>query len=184
VLPPDQYLALVLQATQGCSWNACTFCDLYRGIPFRVRTPAEFAEHLLAVGDYFGESLALRRSVFLGDANALCVTHDRLLPLLTLAGRLRSASGGVFAFVDVWTGNLASIEEYREYARLGLRRLYVGLETGDLGLLSWLGKPGRPQQAWSLVARLHAAGIAAGVIVLVGAGGDGSGGGPRGTAEV
>ncbi|HEX3053190.1 MAG TPA: hypothetical protein VHP83_21205, partial [Aggregatilineaceae bacterium] len=35
VLPPDQYLALVLQATEGCSWNRCTFCGLYRDRDFR-----------------------------------------------------------------------------------------------------------------------------------------------------
>ena len=185
VLPPDQYLAVVLQATQGCSWNACTFCDLYRGIPFRARTLGEFAEHLLAVGAFFGESLALRRSVFIGDANALCLPHDRLLPLLTLAGRLKSAAGGIYAFVDMWTGQRTSVEEYRDYARLGLRRVYVGLETGDPKLLAWLGKPGLPQHAVELVASLHAAGIAVGVIVLVGAGGDRfQAGHVRGTTEV
>jgi hypothetical protein len=172
VLPPDQYLALVLQATQGCSWNACTFCDLYRGIPFHARTVAEFAEHLVAVGTFFGDSLALRRSVFIGDANALCLPHDQLAPLLALAGRLRSAAGGLFAFVDMWTGTRTSVEEYRDYARLGLRRVYVGLETGDPGLLEWLRKPGSPGQAVDLVATLHAAEIGVGVIVLLGAGGE------------
>ena len=185
VLPPDQYLAVVVQATQGCSWNACSFCDLYRGIPFRTRTTDEFAEHLRAVSSFFGESVALRRSVFVGDANALCLSHDQLLPLLTLAGGLKSAAGGLFAFVDMWTGHRTSVEQYREYARLGLRRVYVGLETGDPKLLAWLGKPGLPQHAVELVANLHAAGIAVGVIVLLGAGGCRfQAGHARGTAEV
>jgi hypothetical protein len=172
VLPPDQYLAVVLQATQGCSWNACTFCELYRGIPFRARAPDEFAQHVADVRAYFGRSLALRRSVFIGDANALCLPHERLLPLLQLAAGLEPAAGGLFAFVDMWTGHRTSVDEYRDYARLGLRRVYVGLETGDPRLLAWLGKPGPPQHAVDLVARLHAAGIAVAVIVLLGAGGD------------
>lgn len=172
VLPPDQYLALVLQATRGCSWNACTFCDLYRDVQFHACTPSEFAAHLLAVGSYFGDSLPLRRSVFIGDANALCVAHDRLAPLLALAARLEAAAGGLYAFLDLWTGRRVSLEEYRDYARLGLRRVYLGLETGDLELLAWLNKPGSPAEAVELVAALHAAGIAVGVIVLVGAGGE------------
>jgi hypothetical protein len=49
--------------------------------------------------------------------------------------------------------------------------VYVGLETGDPALLSWLGKPGTPQDAVALVTALHEAGVAAGVILLVGAGG-------------
>jgi radical SAM superfamily enzyme YgiQ (UPF0313 family) len=48
----------------------------------------------------------------------------------------------------------------------------LGLETGDPGLLAWLEKPGSPQDAVDLVGALHEAGIAAGVIVLLGAGGE------------
>jgi hypothetical protein len=35
ILPPDQYLALVLQATHGCSHNACTFCTFYQERNYR-----------------------------------------------------------------------------------------------------------------------------------------------------
>jgi len=35
ILPPDHYLSLVLQATEGCSFNTCAFCNLYPP-PFRV----------------------------------------------------------------------------------------------------------------------------------------------------
>ena len=49
ILPPDQYLALALQATEGCSHNRCTFCDFYRGRPFRIKTPEELRAHVAAV---------------------------------------------------------------------------------------------------------------------------------------
>ena len=171
ILPPDQYLAVVVQVTEGCSWNACTFCEFYRATPFRVKTPADLSAHLGAIRDYFGPSLALRRSVFLGDANALCVGHERLLPLLEAVSR-ELAPRPLYSFLDAWTGGRKSAAEYRAYARLGLRRVYVGLETGDPELLAWLNKPGSPEQALELVSRLHEAGIAAGVIVLLGAGGE------------
>jgi radical SAM superfamily enzyme YgiQ (UPF0313 family) len=192
VLPPDQYLALVIQVTEGCSWNACTFCDLYRDTPFRVKTVAELDHHLEAVRAYFGEAIALRRSLFLADANALCLSHERLLPLLDrvasafpvapagLAPRERHAwlrgeprgVSGIHSFVDAWSGSRKDVSELRAYAARGLRRVYIGLETGDPELLSWLGKPGSPENAVELVSRLHQAGLSAGVIVLVGAGGE------------
>jgi radical SAM superfamily enzyme YgiQ (UPF0313 family) len=192
VLPPDQYLALVIQVTEGCSWNACTFCDLYRDTSFRVKTVAELDRHLEAVRAYFGEAIALRRSLFLADANALCLSHQRLLPLLDrvasafpvapadLLPRERYAwlreqprgISGVHSFVDAWSGSRKDVSELRAYAARGLRRVYVGLETGDPDLLSWLGKPGSPEDAVELVSRLHQAGLSAGVIVLVGAGGE------------
>jgi len=170
MLPPDRYLSLVLQATEGCSWNACTFCEMARGSHFRVKTQAEFEAHLAAVREYFGASIALRRSIFLGDANALCVSHARLLPLVEAAAHAFPAHA-LYAFVDIWSGHLKSTAEWAAYARLGLRCVYLGLESGDPELLAWLNKPGSPIDAVSLVHELHAAGVAVGVVVLIGAGG-------------
>jgi radical SAM superfamily enzyme YgiQ (UPF0313 family) len=171
ILPPDQYLSLVVRVTEGCSWNACTFCRLYRDVPFRWKRPDELDAHVAALRAYFGPSLALRCSVFLGDANALGLAHDRLLPLVE---RVAAGFPGapLFSFVDAWTGHRRPVSEWREYAGLGLRRVYVGLESGDPGLLAWLEKPGSPRDAVDLVGALHDAGVAAGVIVLLGAGGE------------
>ena len=171
ILPPDQYLALVVRVTEGCSWNACTFCRLYRDTPFRFKSPDELERHVEALQAYFGPSLALRRSVFLGDANALCLAHDRLLPLVEIVAS-RFPGLPLYSFLDAWTGARRPADEWRAYAALGLKRVYVGLETGDPSFLAWLEKPGSPQEAVDLVGALHEAGIAAGVIVLLGAGGE------------
>ena len=171
ILPPDQYLALVVRVTEGCSWNACTFCGLYRDVPFRARRADELERHIDALRAYLGPSLALRRTVFLGDANALCLAHSRLHPLVA-AVAARFPGAPLYSFLDAWTGSRRSPAEWRDYSGLGLKRVYVGLETGDAALLAWLGKPGSPQDAVSLVGALHEAGIAAGVIALLGAGGE------------
>ena len=77
----------------------------------------------------------------------------------------------LYSFVDAWTGRRKSVAHWRAYAGHGLKRVYVGLETGDPDLLAWLGKPGAPVGAVDLVGALHEAGVAVGVIVLLGAGG-------------
>jgi len=171
ILPPDQYLSLVVRVTEGCSWNACTFCSLYRDRPFRWKTPEELRAHLTALRAYFGESIALRRGLFLGDANALCLSQEHLLPLLQILAS-EGLPGPLASFVDAWTGHRKSTGDWRDCARLGLERVYVGLETGDPELLSWLHKPGTPDDAVNLVQGLHDAGVSAGVIVLLGAGGE------------
>jgi hypothetical protein len=89
ILPPDQYLALVLQATHGCSHNACTFCTFYRDIPFRIKTPDQFRQHVAAVLDFFGPAIAMRRSIFLADANALVAPMGRLREVLTEVSSVR-----------------------------------------------------------------------------------------------
>lgn len=63
-------------------------------------------------------------------------------------------------------------QDYFELASRGLRRVYVGLETGDQQLLKFLGKPNKPVDVIELVQDFKAGGVAVGVIVLVGAGGE------------
>ena len=170
ILPPDQYLSLVVRVTQGCSWNACSFCSFYRDIPFRWKGLDELRAHIAALRGYFGDSIALRRGLFVGDANALCLAQVHLLPLLEILAE-EFPGAPTASFVDAWTGQRRSIGEWRALAGLGLERVYVGLETGDPDLLSWLRKPGSPDDAVALVTALHEADVAVGIIVLLGAGG-------------
>jgi len=173
ILPPDQYLALVVQATEGCSFNTCTFCDLYHE-PYRVKTPDEFRAHVAAVRAFMGESLALRsRGLFLGAANALAVPMARLLPLFdVLVEELDALRLGVYAFVDGFTGRLKDSRDYRRLADTGLRRVYVGLESGHDPLLAFVRKPATAAAAVDTVRAAKEAGVPVGVIVMAGLGGD------------
>lgn len=173
ILPPDQYLAMVVQATEGCSFNTCAFCELYDR-PFRVRTTEQFAGHLADVRAYMGDSLLLRnRSVFLGAANALALPTARLLPMLQLiAGTFDGHPPPVSAFVDALSGARKSSSEYRTLAEAGLGRVYVGLESGHDPLLAFVRKPSTSGDAVQVVRAIRSAGIQVGVIVIVGLGGD------------
>ncbi len=172
ILPPDQYLSLVVQLTEGCSFNTCTFCDLYHE-PYRVKTDAEFRAHLAGALAYLGESRRLRsRGVFLGAANALAVPMARLVSCLeVLADEVDSLRRGVCAFVDGFSGQLKSTRDYRVLRDLGLRRVYVGFESGHEPLLEFVRKPGTASTAVAVVRAIKEAGIAAGVIVMTGLGG-------------
>ena len=175
ILPPDQYMALVVQTSEGCPWNRCTFCDLYRDRPYRVKSPEELREHLEAIRDFLGEGIRLRRSIFLGDANMLAVPRERLLAAFGQVSRVLAGSGGpegkFYGFTDVFGAQRHPVEELRQLGKQGLRRLYVGLETGCDNLLWLLNKPGSASEAVDAVERIHRAGIEVGVIVLLGLGG-------------
>lgn len=170
ILPPDQYQAVVLQASFGCSWNRCTFCTFYQDRPFSVRQPAEFAAHVAGVHELLGAAAAGRQSVFLADGNALVLANPKLRHVFELAG---AAFPGrpINAFVDVFSGERKSAEQWRELKGMGLRRVAIGVETGHDALLAWLNKPGSASEAAEFVARLKAAGLSVSVIIMVGAGG-------------
>jgi radical SAM superfamily enzyme YgiQ (UPF0313 family) len=175
ILPPDQYLALVLQATEGCSWNRCTFCGLYRDRAFRIHTPESFRTHCEGVRDFFGAGLSLRRGIFLADANALVIPQARLLALFEIAQHHFALPEGprpVFSFVSAFDVARKSAGEWADLRALGLRRAYIGLETGDETLLRFLSKPGSVQDAVEAVTALRAGGVSVGVILMAGIGGD------------
>jgi len=173
ILPPDRYMSIVLQVTEGCSFNTCTFCTFYKDRPFRIKSPREFRAHSAAVRDYLGAGISLRRTIFLGDANALVIPMARLLPLIDVVHQEFdvSASGGIYAFLDGFSGEKKSSEDYAVLADQGLTRVYIGLESGHDALLSFLKKPGTAADSVAAVRAMKEGGIAVGVIILLGAGG-------------
>ncbi len=174
ILPPDQYMAVVLQMTEGCSFNTCTFCDFYKGRPFRIKPPDEFLAHAQAVKAFLGDGLSLRRTIFLGDANALVIPMPRLLPLLDAVHAVYDvdALGGLYAFLDGFSGEKKTADDYLLLAARGVTRVYIGMESGSADLLAFLCKPGKPSDVLQAVIALKQAGIAVGLILLLGAGGE------------
>jgi radical SAM superfamily enzyme YgiQ (UPF0313 family) len=170
ILPPDQYLSIVLQATSGCSWNRCTFCNFYQDRPFEVRLERDFREHVERVAALLGRGADLRRSIFLADGNALTLANSRLLPMFDLAG---TAFPGrrLHGFIDLFTGERKSTDDWAELRRSGLERVCIGLESGDGELLRRLNKPGSVGAAAPFISTLKAAGLAVSIVLMVGIGG-------------
>jgi hypothetical protein len=192
ILPPDQYLALVLQATEGCSYNHCAFCGFYRDRTFRIKQLDEFKQHIRDVRSFFGGAISYRKSIFLADANALIIPHEQQLPIFDAINaefalhprgldhdalkaweaRHPIHFDGIFSFIDAFTTRRKTAGEFGALAERGLRRVYVGLESGDADLLTFLGKPNTPDDVVQLVCHLKAGGVAVGLVILAGAGGD------------
>jgi radical SAM superfamily enzyme YgiQ (UPF0313 family) len=170
ILPPDQYLAVVLQATFGCTWNRCTFCSFYQDREFSCRTIDEFEDHCTGVKEFLGDGMKLRRSIFLADGNALVLSRDRLFPIMETATSYFPGMP-VHGFVDVFSGERRTAAEWSELRELGLERVHVGLETGCDELLAWLNKPGSADESFGFVSTLKEAGLKVALIFMVGAGG-------------
>lgn len=170
ILPPDQYMALVLQITEGCNYNLCTFCNFYRDRPFRIKTMPEVEEHITRVLDFFAAGLTLRKSVFLADANALATPQERLVSFLEMI-RTKIPQRRVYSFIDVFTGLKKTAEDFARLKTLGLQRVYLGVESGSADLLELLNKPQLTEDVIQLAESLKAGGLDLGLIFLAGAGG-------------
>ena len=178
ILPPDQYMALVVQATEGCPWNRCTFCNFYRDRPFKIKSPDELRAHIASVKAFLGESIRLRRSIFLGDANALTIPWRRLRQTFDVIQAAFPAEnpGGpsgnqIYAFTDALGASLRTRQEVESLAEMGLRRVYIGLETGHTPLLELVDKQGSAEEMVAAVRGMKGGGVAVGAIVMLGLGG-------------
>jgi hypothetical protein len=190
ILPSDDYSALVLQATEGCGFGGCTFCELYTGVRFHTKTEAEFAQHVKEAIAYHGQTLRMRRNIFLGEANALNAPQRTVVDFFRELHRHFEFPGAdqrhvpaswwlgsetrfeaVHSFIDVFSGTPRSALDWTELRRHGLRRVYIGMESGCDLLLEWMRKPVRAEAVRRTVLTLKEADINVGLIVLLGAGG-------------
>ncbi len=170
IVPPDQYFPIYVQLTVGCAWNRCTFCHLYRDKSYRVLNEEELVKMIDELKEYFGPSLPSRRSVFLGDANALLLEYGILSNYLKIIKR--SFDLPIYSFIDAFlTPNKLKEEEIKGLKSLGVERVYFGVESGSEEVLKLLNKPLDPEEAVEFINSFKRAGIHVGVIFLAGAGG-------------
>lgn len=170
IVPPDMYLSLYIQITRGCSYNKCTFCNFYKGEKFRILSKEELILHIDKVKRFFGEGIKTRRNIFLGDADALLLTEDRIFEYFRIIkdSFKEENLSRISSFLDVWTGRKKNLNFWEGLKELSLFRVYIGLESGSENLLNRLNKPFNPDEFIFLVENLKKASISIGVIVLLG----------------
>jgi hypothetical protein len=170
IVPPDRYRSLIIQATQGCSFNGCLFCSLYKGQRHRVVPIAELGEHVRRVKAFVGSGLDERRGIFLGEANALAMPQQHLLSIFeVLHHELPHLATNVACFIDAFDV-YRTVDELKQVAARGLTRVFLGVESGDEATLAALGKPATLKGVGALVTTVKAAGLSVGVIFLAGLG--------------
>ncbi|WP_243304270.1 radical SAM protein [Geothrix oryzisoli] len=166
--PPSEAASFILQATLGCSWNACTYCAMYRDKRYRVRPLGEVLADIAEAGVRFAEQV---RHVFVADGDPLGMDLGMWEPiLLALASafpRLRRVSTYATA------RNLLekSPHELERLRRLGLSLLYIGPESGDDVTLQRLAKGATAAEHAEAARKAREAGMDQSLIFLLGAGG-------------
>jgi len=166
--PPSEAGSYILQATIGCSWNHCTYCDMYRRKSFRVRPLEETLEDVAEAGRRYGDAVD---KVFVADGDALVMDLKTWRAVLDACRasfpRLRRVSAYATA------GNLLekTPEELRTLREQGLSLLYIGPESGDDVVLKRIAKGATAKEHVEAARKAHEAGMKLSAIFLLGAGG-------------
>ncbi|MDJ0776436.1 MAG: radical SAM protein [Gammaproteobacteria bacterium] len=167
--PPSEARSLILQVTNGCSWNRCTYCEMYTD-PQKKFRPRPEAEVLAEISACAEQGLAPRR-VFLADGDALVLSMRRLRTILrAIRDQLPSVSR-VGAYCLPSNLKRKHDDELAELRELGLGIIYVGAESGDDDVLRQVDKGETHDTTVSALLRAREAGIKTSVMILNGLGG-------------
>lgn len=166
--PPSEAHSLILPVTNGCSWNNCSFCEMYTAVQkkFRARDEGEVLDEIRRAG----EQLIVQR-VFLADGDALVLPTRRLLNILDAIRRYMPAVERVSSYCLPRNLRRKSVEELKELADAGLKMAYVGAESGDDEVLARVNKGETFDSTLDALDKLGRAGISRSVMILNGLGG-------------
>ena len=168
--PPSEAESLILPVTDGCSWNHCTFCEMYTAPQkkFRARDDAEVVESIRLTGQRYGDQV---RRVFLADGDALVLPTRRLLAILAAIREHMPAVRRISSYCLPRNLRKKSQTEIDELAAAGLSMVYVGAESGDDQVLEAVKKGETYASTCEALNKLGAAGITRSVMILNGLGG-------------
>jgi radical SAM superfamily enzyme YgiQ (UPF0313 family) len=167
--PPSEGRSLILQVTNGCSWNKCTFCDMYTQPQKKFRPTAEDEtlveiKKVAAAGPQFDK-------VFLADGDALVLSTRRLIEILEAIKQYLPWVRRVSTYCLPRNIRKKSVEDLQYLQSLGLGMAYVGAESGDDQVLEFINKGETYESTLSALTKLRQAGIKTSVMILNGMGG-------------
>lgn len=166
--PPSEADAFILQATIGCSWNHCTYCDMYRSKRFRVR---ELDQILADVRWAQQKAGGMVEKVFVADGDALVMDVEVWEAILDACREAFPRLRRVSAYATAMNVLAKSEEELSRLREKGLSLLYMGPETGDEVTFKRIAKGAGFAEHAEAAKRAHAAGMKLSTIFLLGAGG-------------
>ena len=170
--PPSEARSFILRVTRGCAHNKCTYCNMYRGVPFQILKDEEISRQI-ALAAHYGKDRV--RRVFLADGDALVLPTAKLLKILQALRDTFPKLQRVSSYAAPKDILRKSEEELRQLKEAGLQLLYYGMETGDDITLKAVNKGVNGEEAVEAGRRVTASGMKLSIMVILGlAGKEGS----------
>lgn len=163
--PPSEAKSLILQVTVGCSHNRCTFCSMYKGKSFRMKSKKEIFNDIDSyVNDFYTKA-------FLADGDAMLLQTDLLIEIIRyLKSKMPNIRRiGIYAHAN----NLKtkSVEELKLLHSEGLNIVYVGVESGSDKILERINKGINSSEIEKQLTKVSKSGIKLSIMIISGLGG-------------
>lgn len=169
--PPMERASFMLAVSVGCAYNRCKFCNLFKHLKYRVLPMDQIEAELLRVKSVGGNP----EQVFLGDGNAFGRRTEDLLEVLAMIHRYFPACRSVNMDATVTDISKKTDAELLQLKEAGVRRLYLGIESGLDDVLAFMDKEHNLAQAYRGIERIKSAGLVFNAHIMTGIAGAGRG---------
>lgn len=139
--PPSEAGSYLIRVVRGCNWNRCAFCAMYKGMKFELRRKEDILRDIDHIPDYFPYS----RTAFLADSNPLI--HPDIVEIVRYLKEKRPEVERITAYARIKTISKMLEEKLIALKDAGLKRLHMGLESGDKEVLRLVNKGIKPEDA-------------------------------------
>lgn len=125
--PPSEANSMIFQVTLGCSFNSCSFCNMYRTKEYAERPWDEIKVEIDMASKFYPDT----RRVFLADGDALNLSKDRMIQILEYLYSKFPNLERVSCYAMPMNILKKKEDELKELRAAGLSMLYIGIESGS-----------------------------------------------------
>lgn len=168
---PMERASYMLPVAVGCSYNRCKFCMLFKHLKYRELPLEQVEEELKRVQSVGGSP----KRIFLGDGNAFGLKTERLLEILKMVRKYFPDFESVNMDATVTNIRMKSDDELKALYEVGVRHLYLGIESGLDDVLKFMDKDHDLPEVYEAIGRIQAAGMVYDAHMMTGVAGKGRG---------
>ena len=125
--PPSEAKSTIFQVTLGCSFNECSFCDMYRSKEYSERPWEEIKMEI----DMAAKQMPDTKKIFLADGDALNLQTDYMIKIVKYLYEKFPNLERISCYAMPMNLLKKTPEELKKMHEAGLDMLYLGIESGS-----------------------------------------------------
>ncbi len=125
--PPSEANSLIFQVTLGCSFNECSFCDMYRSKEYSERPWEEVKLEI----DMMAKQMPDTQRIFLADGDALNISTDYMVQITKYLYEKFPNLERISCYAMPMNLLKKTPEDLKKMYEAGLHMLYLGIESGS-----------------------------------------------------